>query len=160
MRNSRRDFLNAAALAVASGESMQSDTAFAAKRKTRTARRGKLGPWLRGTYNPKAYHQMTLPKTGVKIKSIETFTRGDVSIVRLTTDDGSQGYGQISICDADISAIVMHRKIARHALGKEPADIETIVDRCMEANHKYPWSYVCRALSGLDTAERQISERA
>lgn len=92
-------------------------------------------------------------KTGLKIKKIETYTRGsNLSVVRVLADDGSEGYGQISTYDADISAQIMHRKIARHALGKDPGDLNEIVDRCIEANYKFPWSYVCRALSGLDTA--------
>jgi len=91
--------------------------------------------------------------TGLKIRTIETFT-GDnnLSIVRIKADDGSEGYGQISPYDADISAMVLHRKLAQHALGRDPADIHLIVDRCIEANYKFPWSYVCRALCGLDTA--------
>ncbi len=100
----------------------------------------------------KSGHSVISMARGLKIKSIETFTRGNVSIVRLRTEDGSEGYGQISTYDADISAMIMHRKIARHALGKDPADIDAIVDRCIEANYKYPWSFVCRALAGLDTA--------
>jgi len=48
----------------------------------------------------------------VKISSIETFTRGAISVVRLTTDDGAQGYGQIAPFHADISATVLHRQVA------------------------------------------------
>ncbi len=91
--------------------------------------------------------------TGLKIRSLETFTKdSNLSVVRVRTDDGSEGYGQISTFDADISAQVFHRKIARHAMGRDPAELDQIVDRCIEANYKWPWSYVCRALSGLDTA--------
>ncbi|HYK87455.1 MAG TPA: mandelate racemase/muconate lactonizing enzyme family protein [Acidobacteriota bacterium] len=92
-------------------------------------------------------------KTGLKIKSIETFTQGtNLSIVRIRTDDGSEGYGQIAPFDADIAATVLHRKIARLGLGQDPADIDTLVDRCIEENYKFPWSFVCRALAGFDTA--------
>ena len=92
-------------------------------------------------------------QTGLKIRRIETFTKGTtLSFVRVEADDGSEGYGQISTFDADISASVMHRKIGRYALGQDPADLNGIVDRCIEGNYKFPWSYVCRALSGLDTA--------
>ncbi len=92
-------------------------------------------------------------KTGSKIKRIETYTLGaNVSFVRVLADDGAEGWGQISTFDADISAQVLHRKIARLALGQDPADLEKIVDRCVEDNYKFPWSFVCRALSGLDTA--------
>ncbi len=92
-------------------------------------------------------------KTGLKIKSIETYTQGtNLSFVRVLADDGSQGYGQISPYDADISATILHRKLAPIALGRDPAEIESINDRCIEDNHKFPWTYICRALAGLDTA--------
>ena len=136
MKSSRRDFLKAVAvLGAASSQLIKPE-------KGQAQSRSRL----------KSGHRVIGMKRGLKIKSIETFTRGSVSIVRLRTDDGAEGYGQISTYDADISAMVMHRKIARHALGKDPADIDAIVDRCIEANYKFPWSYVCRALAGLDTA--------
>lgn len=92
-------------------------------------------------------------KTGQAITKIETFTQGStLSVVKVTTDDGKVGMGQISTYDADISAQILHRKLARIALGKDPAEIRPIVDRCLEDNYKYPWSFICRALSGLDTA--------
>jgi len=136
MKNSRRDFLKS--IAVLSATSSQ----LLQPQKGQAQSRSRL----------KSGHQVTGMKRGQKIKSIETFTSGNVSIVRLRTDDGGEGYGQISTYDADISAMIMHRKIVQHALGKDPADIDAIVDLCIEANYKYPWSFVCRALAGLDTA--------
>src|SRR4051794_18626874 len=54
-------------------------------------------------------------KTGLKVERIETFTRGtDLSFVRIRTDDGSEGVGQIAPFDADVSATILHRKIAPH----------------------------------------------
>jgi L-alanine-DL-glutamate epimerase-like enolase superfamily enzyme len=92
-------------------------------------------------------------KSGLKIRSVETLTKdANVSVVRVRTDDGSEGYGQLSTFDADLTAQIMHRKVAPLALGQDPADLDTLVDRCIEANYKFPWSFVCRALSGLDTA--------
>jgi L-alanine-DL-glutamate epimerase-like enolase superfamily enzyme len=92
-------------------------------------------------------------KTGTKIVSIETFTRGsDLSIVRVRTDDGKEGLGQTSTFDADLTATILHRKIAPHVLGADPAEFEALADRSIEANYKYPWSFVCRALTGVDTA--------
>lgn len=136
MKNSRRDFLKSiTVLGAASSQLLKPD-------KGRAQDQSRL----------KSGHQAIGMKRGQKIKSIETFTSGNVSIVRLRTEDGTEGYGQISTYDADISAMIMHRKIVQHALGKDPADIDAIVDRCIEANYKYPWSFVCRALAGLDTA--------
>lgn len=92
-------------------------------------------------------------KTGLKIQKIETFHKGStLGLVKLTADNGSAGWGQVSTYDADISIEVLHRKIAQHFLGEDPADLGILVDRAIEANYKYPWSYVCRALSGVDTA--------
>jgi L-alanine-DL-glutamate epimerase-like enolase superfamily enzyme len=88
----------------------------------------------------------------VVIKSIETFTKEPVCIVRVRTDDGIEGYGQVAPFQADITATVLHRQIAPHVLGSDPEAIEAISDRCIEANYKFPWSYVCRALAGVDTA--------
>jgi len=136
MKNSRRDFLKSIAVLGATSSQLLKPEKGQAQSRSRL----------------KSGHQVTGMARGQKIKSIETFTSGNVSIVRLRTDDGAEGYGQISTYDADISAAIMHRKIVRHALGKDPADIDAIVDRCIEANYKYPWSFICRALAGLDTA--------
>jgi L-alanine-DL-glutamate epimerase-like enolase superfamily enzyme len=136
MKSTRRDFLKSiAVLGAASGQLLKPEKGRA-----------------QSTVRLKSSHRVKGLRRGLKIKSIETFTHGNVSIVRLRTDDGAEGYGQISTYDADISAMIMHRKIVQHALGKDPADIDAILDRCIEANYKYPWSFVCRALAGLDTA--------
>jgi L-alanine-DL-glutamate epimerase-like enolase superfamily enzyme len=88
----------------------------------------------------------------MKITSIETFTRDPLSIVRVRTDDGAEGYGQVAPFNADITAIVLHRQISPLVLGANPTELDAISDRCIDGNHKYPWSYVCRALAGVDTA--------
>ena len=98
------------------------------------------------------YKEFRVIDRGRKINKIESFTEGSISVVRIETEDGAEGWGQISTYDADISATVLHRKIAPQVLGRDPADIDAIVDRAVEANYKYPWSYVCRALAGVDTA--------
>ena len=88
----------------------------------------------------------------MKIKSIETFSNEFVSMVRVRTDDGAEGWGQISPYNADISATVMHRQVAPHALGRDAHDIDALVDEIPEKEHKFPGSYLRRALAGLDTA--------
>jgi L-alanine-DL-glutamate epimerase-like enolase superfamily enzyme len=87
-----------------------------------------------------------------KITRIETFARQQLAIVRITTEDGSEGIGQLSPYNADIAATVLHRQVAPHVIGKDANNIDAIVDRCFEANHKFPWSYVARAVTGIDTA--------
>ncbi len=88
----------------------------------------------------------------MKITSIETFTTPNISIVRVKTDTGSEGYGQIAPFYADVSAMVLHKQIAHYALGADALDIDTLVDRCIEGEYKFPGSHICRAVGGIDTA--------
>jgi len=86
------------------------------------------------------------------IRKIETFANEFVGFVRVTTDSGEQGWGQVSTYNADISATVLHRQVAPHALGHDEADIAGLSDLIPEREHKFPGSYICRALCGLETA--------
>ena len=88
----------------------------------------------------------------MRIASIETFSTRDVGMVRVRTDDGAFGWGQVSPYNADITAQVVHRQVAPHALGQDALDLERLSDLVLEREHKFPGSYMCRALSGLDTA--------
>ena len=86
------------------------------------------------------------------IYSIETFCNNFVGLGRVRTKDGSEGWGQVSPYNADITALVVHRQIAPYALGKDALDIESLVLEIPEREHKFPGSYLRRALAGLDTA--------
>jgi L-alanine-DL-glutamate epimerase-like enolase superfamily enzyme len=88
----------------------------------------------------------------MRITSIETFSTEFVALVRVRTDEGHEGWGQVAPYHADITAQVVHRLIAPHALGEDALDIEGLVARIPEREHKFPGSHLCRALGGLDTA--------
>jgi L-alanine-DL-glutamate epimerase-like enolase superfamily enzyme len=88
----------------------------------------------------------------MKIASLETFTNEFVCFVRVTTDTGASGWGQTSTYNADITATILHRQVAPWVLGRDALDIEALVERVEEREHKFPGSYRCRALAGLDTA--------
>jgi len=89
----------------------------------------------------------------MRIESIETFTQGHgLCIVHVRTDDGAEGWGQTAPFNTDITAAVLHRQIAPVALGADPLDVEGLSDRCIDRCYKFPWSYACRALGGVDTA--------
>ncbi|MBD3239699.1 MAG: mandelate racemase/muconate lactonizing enzyme family protein [Chitinivibrionales bacterium] len=88
----------------------------------------------------------------MKITRIETHTRNPLSFVKVFADDGAEGIGQIAPYNADIAATVLHRQVAGHFLGRDPGELEALCDRVIDANLKFPWSYVCRALGGIDTA--------
>jgi L-alanine-DL-glutamate epimerase-like enolase superfamily enzyme len=87
-----------------------------------------------------------------RITRLETFSNEFVGFVRLTTEDGRQGWGQVSTYHSDITARVFHRQIAPWVLGCEVADLERLVEEIPEREHKFPGSYLRRALAGLDTA--------
>ena len=88
----------------------------------------------------------------MKIAKLETFCNEFVCFVRATADTGDIGWGQTSTYNADITATIFHRQIAPWALGADALDIDALVGRIEEKEHKYPGSYRCRALAGLDTA--------
>jgi len=88
----------------------------------------------------------------MKISMIETFSTEFVGFVRVTVEDGGQGWGQLSTYNSDISAQVLHRQVAPWVLGQDAYDIDALIDDVPEREHKFPGSYVYRALGGLDTA--------
>ena len=98
-----------------------------------------------------------LPKVMSRIAKLETFANEFVCFVRLTTEAGEIGWGQTSTYNADITAAVFHRQVAPWALGADAFDIAGLVARIEEREHKFPGSYRCRAIAGLDTAMWDLS---
>ena len=88
----------------------------------------------------------------MKIIRTETFHNRFIGFVRVTADDGSEGWGQVSPYNADITCQIFHRQIAPWALGANALDIEHLTSTIPEREHKFPGSYLMRALTGLDTA--------
>ena len=88
----------------------------------------------------------------MKLKSIESFCTEFVGFVRVTAEDGSQGWGQVSTYHSDITAQVLHRQVAPWTLGQDISDLDDLLDIVAEREHKFPGSYLRRAMGGLDTA--------
>ena len=88
----------------------------------------------------------------MKLKSIESFSTDAVGFVRTTVEDGSQGWGQVSTYNSDITAQVLHRQVAPWTLGRDTNDLDDLLDIVTEREHKFPGSYLRRAMAGLDTA--------
>ena len=88
----------------------------------------------------------------MRINRIETFSTEFVGFVRITTDTGATGIGQVSTYNSDITSTVLHRQVAPWVLGVEFDDIDALTDKVIEREHKFPGSYMKRALGGLDTA--------
>jgi len=96
----------------------------------------------------------------MKIKKLETFSNEFVCFVKATADDGSEGWGQVAPYNADITATVLHRMVAPHALGMDAFNIDAMTELVTEKEHKYPGSYLRRALSGVDTALWDLTAKA
>ena len=90
--------------------------------------------------------------TGPRITRIETFTTPLIGFVRVTTADGAQGWGQVSTYNSDITAQILHRQVAPWALGRGVDALEEVIAEIPLREHKYPGTYLCRAMAGLDTA--------
>ena len=88
----------------------------------------------------------------MKLRRIESFSNEYVGFVRVTTDAGAQGWGQVSTYHADITAQVLHRQVAPWMLGADLTDLDDLLDVVTEREHKFPGSYLRRAMAGVDTA--------
>lgn len=88
----------------------------------------------------------------MKLKSIESFTNRYVGFVRVTDETGATGWGQVSTYNSDITSAVLHRQVAPWTLGVEITDLDDHIDLICEREHKFPCSYLQRAIGGLDTA--------
>jgi len=76
------------------------------------------------------YRDWAIVPRGLTVKSIETFRRDSLALVRLTASDGKIGWGQIAPYEADISAGVLHRLIARRVIGRDISEIDAITNHC------------------------------
>jgi len=88
----------------------------------------------------------------MKLKKLETFTNEFVGFVRATMEDGSEGWGQVSTYHSDITCQVLHRQVAPWMLGRDVTDLDDALDIVAEREHKFPGSYLRRAMAGVDTA--------
>jgi len=88
----------------------------------------------------------------MNIRKIETFCTEFVGFVRVTLEDGSEGWGQVSTYNADITCTVLHRQVAPWSLGADIDDLDDLLNLITEREHKFPGSYLRRAMAGLDTA--------
>lgn len=87
-----------------------------------------------------------------RIDRIETFLRDEVLLVRVTTDDGHEGWGQTAPYHAGLTEHVLHEMVAPIFLGQDPWDVEALVTRTLRTHYKFLGGFLHRAVGGLDTA--------
>lgn len=88
------------------------------------------------------------------IETLETYTHGHLSFVRLLTNEGAEGWGQMRHfwnC-GEIPATVFRHTIAPLALGADPLNRKGLERSILDANYRDLGPAFYRALSGLDTA--------
>ena len=90
--------------------------------------------------------------TGPRIARIETFCTPLIGFVRVTAEDGTTGWGQVSTYNSDLTCEILHRQVAPWALGRGMDALEAVLDEIPLREHKYPGTYLRRAMAGLDTA--------
>ena len=90
--------------------------------------------------------------TGPRITRLETFCTPLIGFVRVTAQDGRTGWGQVSTYNSDLSCEILHRQVAPWALGRGMDALEDVIAEIPLREHKYPGTYLRRAMAGLDTA--------
>ena len=90
--------------------------------------------------------------TGPRIRSIETFCTPLVGFVRVTAEDATTGWGQVSTYNSDLTCEILHRQVAPWSLGRGMDALEDIIAEIPLREHKFPGTYLRRAMAGLDTA--------
>jgi L-alanine-DL-glutamate epimerase-like enolase superfamily enzyme len=88
----------------------------------------------------------------MRIEQVETYSTRDVALVRVLSEDGAEGWGQVAPYNADITAQIVHRQVAPHALGWPDDELPPLLTAILEREYKFPGSYLARAVGGLDTA--------
>ena len=88
----------------------------------------------------------------MKIKKIESFSNNFVGFVKVTVEDGSFGWGQVSTYHSDITTKILHRQVAPWFINRDFRELDDLLDIVTEREHKFPGSYLRRAMAGVDTA--------
>lgn len=88
----------------------------------------------------------------MRIASVESFGNREVALVRVRTDEGTEGWGQVAPYHAGTTVEVLHRQIAPQALGRDPLRIDELVEEVLDREYKFRGSHLFRALAGVETA--------
>lgn len=87
----------------------------------------------------------------MKIKKVQSFYRNNICVVKIISEDGAYGFGQCAPHNADITQLILHKQLCKHVIGKDDGDF-SLADKVLLNEYKFTGSYICRAISGIDTA--------
>ena len=88
----------------------------------------------------------------MRIDRVDTYGNEWVAFVRVRTDDGAEGWGQVAPYNADITAEVLHRQVAPHVLGTDPLDPEAVGPACSTPSTSSQAHTSAGRWPGVDTA--------
>ncbi|MDA3960510.1 MAG: mandelate racemase/muconate lactonizing enzyme family protein [Planctomycetota bacterium] len=95
----------------------------------------------------------------MNIVRVESFVRDRFGLVRLTREDGAQGWGQMAHGDPDVCATLLHRYLAPVCLGHTCtglAELTQLLDACEFGPYKSRGTHLIRALAGIDSAGHDL----
>ena len=91
----------------------------------------------------------------MKITALKCAVLGDNPTVRITTDEGIDGYGQVEAYKPWLKPTVLHHE--PYILGQDPTDVERVVSRIRRLGGTKPWG---SAVSAIEMALWDIAGKA
>jgi len=88
----------------------------------------------------------------MKIDRIESWSDEQIGFVRISADDGAEGWGQLSPFGASVTARFLHDIQANRILGADADAIDAISADCVRSQYKFFGTFMMRSLSGVDSA--------
>ena len=96
----------------------------------------------------------------MKIKQVEPIHCDPNLLVRVTTDEGVIGYGECSPMNNPLVAAHIEHALARLVTGRDPFDIEALVERMFVSTYKVAGQSMAIAISGVEMALWDIVGKA
>ncbi len=87
----------------------------------------------------------------MQLRSIETYSTKSICFVRITDDQGAQGWGMTAPFSANITAQVLHQ-IAAGTAFLPYEDFTAVADEIIYQQYKFLGTFLARAAAGVDTA--------
>ncbi len=88
----------------------------------------------------------------MKIKQVEPIRCEPNLLVRVTTDDGVVGYGECSPMNNPLVAAHLEHALVGLVVGRDPFDIEALVEKMLVATYKVAGQSMAMAISGVEMA--------
>lgn len=99
------------------------------------------------------------PTAAPHLAKVTSYTDDSLCIVSVTDSDGAVGWGQCAPYAAPVTCELLFRLIVPRVLGHPTEPIGPLIDSLFDDFYKFSGSFLCRAISGLDTALWDLAAR-